>query len=323
MAAQRRVGVGELVEGLSVDEVFLVKDASMRSSRNGKNYIAAQLADATGSITTRMWDAQPGNAAGFRAGSFIRVRGHVESYQGALQLVVTSFRPVEQKDVDLGAFMATTPRDLAELESLLLGLVDSVADAPLKALLDSYFRSEEFMARFRRSPAASEYHHAYVGGLMEHSVCVAQLAARMAEDRSGELDRDLLLTGALLHDIGKAYELTAGPTFDYTDPGRLVGHIVMGCIETDKRMAALPDFPVETRRQVLHLIASHHGQREFGSPVLPATPEALALHHLDNLDAKVRASVDAAPQAADESWSDFQRMLGVRIYKRRRPVAGS
>jgi 3'-5' exoribonuclease len=148
-------------------------------------------------------------------------------------------------------------------------------------------------------------------------VAVGRSAATFAAARE-ELDRDLLVAGALLHDIGKVWELTSGPSFDYTDEGRLIGHIVMGVLEADRRMAAVKDFPAETRRQLLHLLASHHGLREYGSPVLPATAEALALHHLDNLDAKVRAAADAGPAAPGGAWSDFQKMLGARVYRRER-----
>jgi 3'-5' exoribonuclease len=294
--AKKRVNVSDLVEGLSVEETYLVREASMRETRTGKNYIAAKLSDSTGTIVTRMWDAQASHAAGFKAGAFVSVRGHVESYQGKPQLIVDSFKPVSSGS----------------------SLVRSVKDKPLRSLLESFFGDGDFAARFRRVPAAAEFHHAYVGGLLEHTVAVALTASGVAESRPDELDRDLLVAGALLHDIGKAYELGAGPDMGYTDAGRLIGHIVMGCLEAEKRMAAIPDFPTETRRQVLHLIVSHHGQREFGSPVLPATPEALALHHIDNLDAKIRAAADAEAQPGDDAWSDYMRMLGVRVYQRKR-----
>ncbi len=317
MGSKRRVTVEELAEGLSVEEVYLVRNASMRETRTGKNYIAAELGDATGKITTRVWDAQPAHASSFKAGNFLHVRGHVESYQGQPQLVVGSFRPVEAAEVDMAAFLPATPRDVGEMQKKLEALVKSVKDKPLRALLNAFFDDEDFAARFSQAPAASDFHHAYVGGLLEHTVSVAGSAARTAEEHQ-ELDRDLLVAGALLHDLGKVWELSAGPVMDYTDAGRLLGHIVMGSLEAEKRMSAIPGFPAETRRQLLHLLISHHGQREFGSPVLPATPEALALHHLDNLDAKIRAAADAAPQAPGEPWSDFKRMLGVRIYRRKR-----
>jgi 3'-5' exoribonuclease len=317
--AKKRVNVSDLVEGLSVEETYLVREASMRETRAGKNYIAAKLSDSTGTITTRMWDAQASDAAGFKSGAFVAVRGHVESYQGSPQLIVDNFRPVNSDDVSVEAFLPATPKDLGELEEALASLVKSVKDKPLRALLGAFFEDNDFAARFRRVPAAAEFHHAYVGGLLEHTVAVATTAVGVAEGRPDELDRDLLVAGALLHDVGKAYELGAGPDMGYTDAGRLIGHIVMGCLEAEKRMGGIKGFPTETRRQVLHLIVSHHGQREFGSPVLPATPEALALHHIDNLDAKIRAAADARPQPGDDAWSDYMRMLGVRVYQRKRP----
>ncbi len=310
-----RTRISELIEGQRLDEVFLVREASMRETKTGKNYIAAQLGDASGSIVTRLWDARPRDIDTFKAGIFLRVRAHVESYQGKPQLVVEGFKPVDAAEVDSMAFMPTTPKDLDQLQEQLQELIKSVKDPHLLALLESFFSDEEFLSRFSRSPAASAFHHAYVGGLLEHSLSVARLGAAAAEEHPRELDRDLMVIGGLLHDLGKVYELSAGPVFDYTDAGRLIGHIIMGCLEAERRMLALSDFPVELKRQVLHLIASHHGQKEYGAPVLPCTPEAFALHHCDNLDAKMRASFDAPAQSAGEQWSDYQRMLGVRVHK--------
>lgn len=322
MGSKRRVNVADLAEGQSVEEVYLVKSGSLREARNGKSYVAAELADATGSVAARAWDARPEHAGVFRTGSYVRVRGFVETYQGSLQMVLNSFRPVDAADVDMNAFLPATEADVKDLESRLLKLCGSVKDGPLAALLAAFFRDAEFLERFRTSPAASDFHHACLGGLLEHTVGVAELADLAASGRP-ELDRDLLVAGALLHDVGKVWELSAGPSFDYTDDGRLLGHIVLGVLEVERRLSSLKDFPAETRRPLLHLLASHHGQREFGSPVLPVTAEALALHHLDNLDAKTRAAAEAGaePGSVGADWSDFQKMLGVRVYLKKRPGA--
>jgi 3'-5' exoribonuclease len=310
-----RTSISELIEGQKVEEIFLIREASMRETKTGKNYIAAQLGDASGSIVTRLWDARPRDIDTFKAGNFVRVRAHVESYQGKPQLVVEGFKPVDAAEVDSMAFMPTTPKDLDQMQEQLKELIKSVKDSHLLSLLESFFGDTEFLRRFSHSPAASAFHHAYVGGLLEHSLSVARLGASAAEEHPQELDRDLMVVGGLLHDLGKTYELSSGPVFDYTDAGRLIGHIIMGCLEAERRMLALSDFPVELKRQVLHLIASHHGQKEFGAPILPCTPEAFALHHCDNLDAKMRASFDAPPQSEGDQWSDYQRMLGVRVHK--------
>ena len=313
---KRRTNIEDLAEGLSVEETYLVTEGSLREARNGKSYIAAALADATGSVSARVWDARPEQAGVFRAGSYVRVRGFAETYQGSLQLVVSSFRPVAPGEVEARAFLPATEADPAELERRLAAVSGRVQDQALAGLLQAFFGDGEFMGRFRESPAAVEFHHACLGGLLEHTVAVAESAEATAAARP-ELDRDLLVAGALLHDVGKVWELSASPAFDYTDDGRLVGHIVMGVLEADRRMAAIEGFPAETRRQLLHLLASHHGQREYGSPVLPVTAEALALHHLDNLDAKVRAAVEA-PTPMGGDWSEFRKMLGVRVYHRKR-----
>jgi 3'-5' exoribonuclease len=289
---KRRVNVEDLAEGLNVEETYLVKEGSIREARNGKSYIAAELADATGSISTRVWDARPEQAGIFRAGSYVLVRGFVETYQGSLQLVVNSFRPVDPREVDARAFLPSSAGDIVELEERLLALCGRVKDPALSELLAAFFRDKEFMEFFRQAPAAVEFHHACLGGLMEHTLAVAESAEATAAARS-ELDGELLVAGALLHDVGKVWELASLPTFDYTDDGRLLGHIVMGALEAERRIKAIEGFPPETRKQLLHLLVSHHGQREFGSPVLPVTAEALALHHLDNLDAKIRAAAEA------------------------------
>ena len=316
---KRRVNIEDLAEGLNVEETYLVREGSIREARNGKSYIAAELGDSTGSISTRVWDARPEQAGIFRAGSYVLVRGFVETYQGNPQLVVSSFRPVDAADVDARAFLPSSDEDAGELEERLLAVCARVKDAALAEVLAAFFRDPEFMELFRLSPAAVEFHHACLGGLMEHTLGVAEAAEATAAARP-ELDRDLLVTGALLHDVGKVWELAATPAFEYTDEGRLLGHIVMGVLEAEKRMAAIEGFPPETRRQLLHLIISHHGQREYGSPVLPVTAEALALHHLDNLDAKIRAAGEAQPQMGGD-WSEFRKMLGVRIYCKRRDGA--
>lgn len=319
-AVRRRVNISDLAEGAQVDEVFLVREGSLRQTRSGGLYIAATLADASGRIPLRAWDAREEQAGVFRAGAYARVRGRVETYQGALQLVADAFRTVEPGDVDPADFLPASEADPAELEKRLLALCDSVRDAGLRALLAAFFRDEEFMVRFRRAPAASEYHHACLGGLLEHSLAVAEAAAQLAGQR-GDLDRDLLVAGALLHDVGKERELSSGPAaFDYTDEGRMLGHVLLGTMEVGRRAAAVGNLSPRTRLLLLHLVASHHGQREYGAPVLPCTPEALALHHLDNLDAKVRASREAAAPAGDPlaEWSEFRRMLGVRVCLRGR-----
>ncbi|HOX06958.1 MAG TPA: HD domain-containing protein [Planctomycetota bacterium] len=318
---KRRTNIGDLAEGLSVEETYLVKSGSIREARNGKSYIAAELADSTGAISTRVWDARPEQAGIFRAGGYVRVRGFVETYQGSPQLVVSSFRPVDPADVDARAFLPSSEADPEEVERRLLAVCARVKDKALAELLAAFFRDEAFMALFRQSPAAVEFHHACIGGLMEHTVAVAESAEVTAEAHP-ELDRDMLVAGALLHDIGKVWELASTPAFEYTDDGRMLGHIIIGAFEAEKRIKAIEGFPEDARRQLLHLIASHHGQREYGSPVLPVTAEALALHHLDNLDAKIRAASEAQPEMGGD-WSEFRKMLGTRIYLRKRDAAGS
>jgi len=315
--------VRELSPGDELDCVLHVREASLVPTKDGRLYVRAVLADRTGTIRANKWDADEGALAVFGAGSYVRVRGTAESYKGQVQLRIEQVRAASSSEVNPADFQVTTERDIGELTRELKRLVRSVKRAELAALLESFFADQDFVERFSRSPAANQYHHAYLGGLLEHSVSVA-IAAEAVAASNDRLDRDLLVAGALLHDIGKVEELSAEVGFEKTDAGYLVGHVALGALMLDERMRRLEGFPAQLRLELLHLVLSHHGAREYGSPVLPATAEALALHHLDNLDAKVQAADAAARSPAPEGshWSDYVKMLDARVYRARTPREG-
>jgi 3'-5' exoribonuclease len=310
--------IGELTPGDTFDGVLLVNEASLATTKTGKYYVRAMLGDRTGSLKANRWDADEGSLAGFPLNGYVRVRGVVESYRGQVQLKIDKARAARDGEVDPADFEVVSEKDLGEMVKELKRLARSVKDGHLSALLNAFFTEDkEFLSRFSRAPGASSYHHACIGGLLEHTLWVAKEADAVA-GKNDRLWRDLLVTGALLHDIGKMDELSTDPGFSYTDAGYFIGHIVLGTMEVEKRIGRIESFPADLRLEVLHLMLSHHGQKEYGSPVMPATPEALALHHIDNLDAKVQAADAAMKEPAQEGarWSDYNKMLAARVFRR-------
>jgi len=308
--------VRDLAPGDAVDRALLVREAGLATARNGKSYLRATLADRTGEISAIQFDVAEDCLNAFPSGGYVRVRGTAESYKGRVNLKLQAARAADESEVDPADFEVVTERDMKELRKAVTKLVRSVKEPDLARLLGVFFDDKTWRARFERAPGATSYHHACVGGLMEHTADVAGAADAVGASNS-RLRRDLLVAGALLHDIGKMDELSSEAGFDRTDAGNFIGHITIGALTIDAKLRDLGDFPDELRLEVLHLVLSHHGQKEWGSPVLPATPEALALHHLDNLDAKVQAADAAAhaPAAEGARWSEYNRMLGVRIWR--------
>ena len=301
-------------EGQRFDEVFLLADKELRTARNGKLFIGGTLQDRTGQGRMIIWEATEKFYEALPRGGFVRVKGRTELYQNRPQLVIEACLPVNERDVDLADFMPTTANDVAAMEKELREILGGITDPPVKALTEALLADEELMRGFRRSPAATVNHHAYLGGLLEHTLGIMRLAVKIVP-LYPVLNRDLLLLGAFLHDIGKIVELSSDREFTYTDAGRLVGHLVQGVLILQGQVQAvrqggaeIPDILV---RQLEHLILAHHGEYEFGSPKLPMTAEAVAVHFLDNLDAKLAAFSQAVigHPVAEESWTARQYMF--------------
>lgn len=308
--------IAELTVGERVTATYAVKDKSLApfKSKPGQ-YLSLTLGDATGEITARMWDNAEEAAALFQTGDAIIVRAKVEEYRGQNQLVIEKLKKAEQDARQKSELLPQSPRDLEALRQQLLAHVEEVEDAPLRALVDAFFGDEEFLEEFCSAPGAKRLHHAHVGGLLEHTVGVVQILETVAEIHP-ELDRDVLIAGALLHDVGKIHELEAGAAFEYTDVGRLVGHIVLTDRMVTEKMEAIEDFPAEMANRLTHLLLSHHGQKEYGAPVLPMTAEACALHYADNLDAHVQYFSQVVQDGAGSGnrWSDYQKLFDRYIY---------
>jgi 3'-5' exoribonuclease len=314
----RETSVSELKPGQEVDQVFLIRAKQIRQARNGSRYFQAELCDSTGAIASRMWDASEVLLEALAATNFVRVRGHVEVYREQPQLILASIRPAPAEEVDLERFLAKSRYDPAERLAKLRGFVATVKDEHLGALLAAFLDDPEFVARFQRCPAAVSYHHATIGGLIEHTTSMVELADCIAA-KYPELNRDMLIAGCILHDIGKTRELAYTETFAYTVHGELVGHVVSGVLMIEEKARALADFPPELLDELRHVVLSHHGEYEFGAPKLPMTREALALHYLDNLDAKLEAVSRALQDetTGDATWTEHLQMLRRRFYRGR------
>jgi 3'-5' exoribonuclease len=263
---------------------FAVSSRYDRSKRDGARYFALNLADRTGQIEARMWETD--DAGDFASGDVVKVRGQVSRYKEFLQLNVEKIRRANPGEFDLGDYVPRTDRNINELWTELNGYVESFTDPYLKSLLRSFLDDPEIASALREAPAAKSMHHAWIGGLLEHIVSLLGIADLAAKHYV--VHRDLLLTGVVLHDIGKLQELRWGTSFDYTIEGQLLGHITIGISLIERKIAGIPGFPPGLRMLVEHLVLSHHGKYEFGSPKLPMIPEAVLLHYLDDLDAKMQ-----------------------------------
>jgi 3'-5' exoribonuclease len=318
--ASRRF-VQALADGDGVEEVYLVVDKQLRANRNGNLFLQLELRDRTGTIGARLWNAGEPLFRSFEAGDFLLVKGKVQLFQGALQMILSSLGKVPGEKVDLADFLPHTEKDVSKLYERLRGLLRKLDNLHLRALAESFLLDEGFTQAFCKAPAGVRNHHAYLGGLLEHVVTMLDAADRLAP-LYPELDRDLFLMGVFLHDVGKVRELTYDRSFGYSDEGQLLGHLVIGSEMVGVmagRAAALTGepFPPELLLRLKHLILSHHGTHEFGSPRLPMTPEAIAVHYLDNLDAKLHAFTreireDANAEAA---WTPFNQSLNRRLFK--------
>ena len=313
--------VNQLSHGDSIDESYLVADKQLRANRQGNLYLQLELRDKTGSVGARLWNATEELARSFEPGDYLRVRGKTQVFQGSLQIIMTHLDVLDPNRVEAEDFLPQSSQNVSKLMARLRDVLLAMSNPHLRALIECFLIDDEFVRKFTSAPAGIKNHHAYQGGLLEHVVALLNVADRIL-DLYPEIDRDLLLTGIFLHDIGKIDELSYDRAFAYTDEGQLVGHLVMGVEMLRDRVERTSDltgesFPPELLLRLKHMIVSHHGTYEFGSPKLPMTLEAIALHYLDNLDAKIHAvgrEIRDDP-SRDSSWTPFQQSLGRRLYK--------
>jgi 3'-5' exoribonuclease len=317
-----RIFIADLRAGDRIDDqVFLIRTKDLRTTTQGSLYIHTILVDATGQIPARMWQATEGQFESMPDGGFMRFKGRVESYKGNLQFIIDGMQFVEPGSVDLSEFLPATDKDVELMWTRVKEILRQVKDPHVLALLAEFVNDAETTQAFLRSPAAAQLHHAYIGGLVEHTLNVLELAL-LVMPRYPFVSMDLVLAGVFLHDLAKTAELSSDTTFSYTTRGQLVGHVVMAAIWIEEKCKAVAQkqgkpFPDEIRDALQHIVLAHHGQYEFGSPRLPAMPEAIAVHYLDNIDAKLHQFQQAIMDDPDpdSQWTQFVRALNTRVYK--------
>jgi 3'-5' exoribonuclease len=321
--AKPRRYIGDLNPGdFLEDQVFLINAKDLRTTSNGSLYIHCVLADKTGHILGRIWQATEAMFEQMPEGGFLRFRGRVENYKGSLQFIIDGLRPVDPESIDRSEFMPQTEEDIDEMFDRVKKILRQIKHPELLLLVKQFITDKELMKLFQVAPAAAQMHHAFIGGLLEHTRNVLELAL-LVMPRYPKVSLDLVLAGIFLHDIGKTVELTYDTNFGYSNGGQLIGHIVQAAVWIEEKTKAVETetgkpFPEDVKHALQHLVISHHGQYDFGSPKLPAMPEAVAIHYLDNLDAKMNmflGKIESDPDPASD-WTQYIRGLDTKIFKK-------
>jgi len=299
----------------NITSFFLVHEKEIRNTREGKSYLRLELGDRSGTIEARMWDQFDAAVKDINRDDFVKVQARVEIYRNKPQLSLQQLRLAKPEEIDLADFLLHTKEDVGKLYAQLLEYANAIANPWLKKLVTGIISDPAIAAKYKRAPAAKVMHHAYLGGLLEHVISLCGLAKQIAAHYP-ELDVDLLLTAAMLHDVGKLDELCYERAIGYTVEGQLLGHIMMEFETVSKAMDAIEGFPANLKTVVQHLLISHHGQYEFGSPKLPMIREALVFHYLDDLDSKLAAARAAlALDSGEPEWSAYSGALGRKFLR--------
>jgi len=312
----KTVYVKDINPGDRVNDTFLVMEKNMASSQKGNPYLAIKLRDNTGDVDGRVWDNAVELNRRFKRGDIVGIQSRAISYRNVMQLSISDIESVDESLFNPTDYFPSSNLNIEEMFEDLIDFVGTVETPQLKALLEQIFRDEEIAFAFKNAPAAKGFHHFYIGGLLEHTLSVVQLLEKTAAHYD-ETKRDLIIAGGMLHDIGKIKELSFSKMIDYTDEGRLIGHISLGLELIDEKIARIEDFPEQLAMELRHIILSHHGVLEYGSPKRPKTLEALIVNFIDDLDAKVNAFQTFIESSTDDEsdWTPFHRLLERFIYK--------
>lgn len=304
--------INELREGMMVSEVYLCKNKTVAKTKAGKTYYSLLLQDKTGSLDAKIWELNNG-IENFEQMDYVKVEGMLTSFQGSLQLNVKRLRKAYEGQYEPADYIPCTDKDVEGMYKELIKMINGVSNTYLKQLLTAFFGDKEFAAKFKAHSAAKRVHHSFMGGLLEHTLAVAKLCEFYCIQYP-ILNKDLLITCALCHDIGKIHEISSFPENDYTDEGQLVGHIVMGTIMLDEKMKKIPGFPAKLANEVKHCILAHHGEYEYGSPKKPCLIEAVALNKADDTDAKIQTFKEALMEDKEnQDWLGFNRLFESNI----------
>ncbi len=325
MPTDRRF-VSQLSHNEQISQVFLASDKQLRPNRNGNLYLQVELSDRSGSVNSRMWNANDNDYKAFDNGDYVHVEGATQLFQGNMQLIANRIRKARPDEVDEADFTTLQTEDVDKMRERLTEILRGIKTAPLARLAKGFLADDEFMGKFCRAPAGMKNHHAYQGGLLEHVVSLMELVL-VVGPRYPQLDTDKLLMGAFLHDAAKVDELAYERDISYTDAGQLLGHMSLGVsmLEEMVRKIVAQDgqpFPDRLLMELKHMIISHHGEYEYGSAKLPMTLEAVALHHLDNLDAKLASFTQLMTDCpnTDSNWTQYFSQIGRKLFK---PESGS
>ena len=319
----RRLYLRDCVSGDLIDDVLVMTNKQFAATSNGKYYIKAFVSDRTAQLTARFWNATRDIFNALPDGGFVHLRGRIENYQNNLQFIIEQALAAREGSFEAGDLIPQTSRDIPQMSVRLAEILQSIQNRHLAAIIQAYLDDRELMERFARAPAAMSFHHAFIGGLLEHTLNSIEVADAVVRFYPG-LNRDLVVAGIFLHDIAKTWELSYDCSFGYTDAGQLVGHIVKSAIWVEQKAAAAElvlgeKIPRPLVDVLQHLILAHHGTAEFGSPRLPATPEAIAVHAIENMDAKLMMSLSATrgetQAGAEGNWTEYMKAMSTRMYR--------
>jgi 3'-5' exoribonuclease len=301
--------IKELKADDRVRGLYLVKVKKVGKTKKGDPFLSITLGDRTGEVEARVWDKVDALSPLFNEGDVIQVEGHSGAYRNQIQVILADIKVPKDLMWDPDLFLESSSRDVTEMIGALRGVLQEIENRHAKTLVERFLSDRQFIQRFKRAPAAKNFHHSYLGGLLEHTLSVCQVC-RYVIEHYPELDKDMMLAGGFLHDIGKTKELRFDRSIDYSDEGRLLGHVVLGVAMVDEKLKDLKDFPQELAVRLKHLIISHHGQFEFGSPKRPKFLEAFALHLIDDLDAKMNGLGRFMERDRMEGdWTEFNRLF--------------
>jgi 3'-5' exoribonuclease len=313
--------VSQLAHNEPIDQVFMASDKQLRPNRNGNLYLQVDLSDRSGSINARLWNASENDYKSFENGDYVHVDGSTQLFQGNIQLIATRIRKARPDEIDESDYVTLQSEEIQQFQRRLIEILGKIQSRPLSRLVDAFLSDKDFMSKFTRAPAGMKNHHAYQGGLLEHVVGLLELVL-VVTPRYPQLNQDQLLVGAFLHDAAKIDELSYDRDIAYTDEGQLLGHLVLAISMIDEKVRQIVQqdgqpFPKQLLIEIKHLILSHHGQYDYGSPKLPMTLEAVTLHMLDNLDAKLASFtqlINDCPNL-DSQWTQYHANLGRKLYK--------
>jgi 3'-5' exoribonuclease len=313
--------IRQFADGDTFDDIFLATDKQVKTNRQGQPFLQLELRDRSGALVGRLWNASESITRQINPGDFVKAKGKVQLFQGALQIILSDVQTVHGEKFDMTDFLPHTEQDISKLQEKLRTLLFKASDLHLRALAQAFFMDEKLIREFCKAPAGIRQHHAYLGGLLEHVVTMMDAAERLMPIYPN-LNRDLILMGIFLHDLGKVRELRYDSAFNYTDEGELIGHIVIGVEILNEKLKQAEQlseetFPQELQLRLKHMIVSHHGQLEFGSPKLPMTPEAAFIYYLDNLDARTHAFVRDIKEDKNtqSNWTAYNPSINRKLYK--------